>query len=68
MKLIKEYQCDSCTPTDDEICECLEIAKAEHCIVRLNWFYSCSGDYSICITEDMTLNECQDELPSVYGV
>lgn len=66
MRLIKEYQCDTVTPTDDEIYECLDIAKVEHCIVHLNFY--CYGNYSICITGDMTLKECKDQLPAVYGL
>ena len=45
MKFVKEYQCDSRTPSDEEINECLDIAEKEDCIVKLRWYFPYSGWY-----------------------
>ena len=68
MLLIKEYQCDNRTPSDEEIREGMQIAAEEHCIVRLNWFFPYSGHYHLNIKEDMTFEDCKAKLPRVYGV
>ncbi len=68
MKLIKNYKCDSSTPSDEEIKEGLDIASTEHCIVRLNWFFPYSGHYHMDITEGMTFEECKEKLPKRYPV
>lgn len=68
MKLIKEYQCDSRSPTDEEILEGMKISKSEKCIVRLNWFFPYSGHYHLDIIEGMTFEDCKNKLPKVYPV
>lgn len=68
MRLIKEYYSDSTTPTDSELHNCLEIAKTEHCIVILYWYFPYSGSYSLEITEDMTFEDCKNNLPKCYPV
>lgn len=66
MVLIKEYQCNSTTSKEEEIREGLKIATDEHCIVRLNWFFPCSGHYHLDITEGMTFDDCNGKLPKCY--
>ena len=68
MKLVKEYECDSSRPEDEEIKECIEIANNEDCIVRLKWFFPYSGWYKLNVTKGMTFEECQDKLPKCYPV
>lgn len=68
MKLIKNYKCDGQTPSNEEIQEGMQIAKAENCIVRLNWFFPYSGHYKLDITSDMTFEDCKDRLPKCYPV
>lgn len=68
MKQIKSYLCDNCTPTDEEIMQCIEIANVEDCIVELKWYSPYSGWYELCISKDMTFEECKNILPEVYPV
>lgn len=68
MKLIKEYLCDKSTPSDDEIKDCLKIAKEEDCIVKLIWHFPYSGQYERYIKKDMTFEEVNDSLPIIYGI
>lgn len=39
MRKMISYLCDGRTPTDGEIRECIEIAKNEHIVVKLEWFF-----------------------------
>lgn len=68
MKFVKEYQCDSRTPSDEEINECLDIAEKEDCIVKLRWYFPYSGWYERYIKKGMTFEECKNSLPKRYGV
>lgn len=66
--MIIDYQCDSTTPSEEEIKQCIDIASSEHCIVRLNWFFPYSGEYVLNVTEDMSFEDCIEKLPKVYPV
>ena len=68
MKIVKEYLCDNSTPSDEEVKECIEIANKEDCIVRLRWHFPYSGWYERYIKKDMTFEEINDSLPTIYGV
>ena len=68
MKLIKEYECDARTPSDEEILHGIEIANSEDCIVKLKWFFPYSGWYSLSIQKGMSFEECKNKLPKVYPV
>ena len=68
MKQIKYYECESCTPTNEEILQCIEIANNENCIVNLKWFFPYSGWYTLRIIKGMTFENCKEQLPKVYGV
>ena len=66
MKRIKEYKCDGRTPTDKELLMSIKIASDDNCIVKLNWFFPYTGNYSIEISSDMTLDMCKERLPKFY--
>lgn len=68
MKQIKKYQCDSTAPTDTELRDCISLAKSDHCIIRLIWYFPLIGGYSIDITEDTTFEDCKDMIPKYYPV
>lgn len=68
MKLVKEYLCDNRIPSDEEIKECIEIAKSEDCVVKLKWFFPRNGWHERYIKTNMTFEEIKDSLPTVYGV
>lgn len=68
MKLIKEYLCDSSTPNDEEIKECIDIANTEDCIAILKWFFPYSGWYKLNVSKGMTFEECKGKLPKCYPV
>lgn len=68
MRLIKEYLCDNRTPSDEEIKECIEIAKEENCVVKLKWLFPHNGWHERLIKRDMTFEEIKDNLPTHYGV
>lgn len=38
MKIVKEYLCNDRTPTIDELKKSINIANADDCVVKLNWF------------------------------
>ncbi len=68
MKLIKNYQCDSRTPSDDEIQQAINISNSENCIVKLSWFFPYSGNYSLSVYPNMSFEECKNKLPKTYPV
>lgn len=69
MKKLLQYICDyDYVPNDDEIKECLRIANEKHCVIRLEWNVRYSGRFQMTIREEMTLEECKQRLPKVYGV
>lgn len=68
MKRIIYYACDSKTPSDEELKQCIHIAQEEHCIVNLSWFFPYSGHYHVNVKEGMTFEECKSKLPKVYPV
>lgn len=68
MKLVKEYLCDSRTPSDEEINECLDIVEKEVCVVKLRWHFPFNGWHEKYIKKGMTFEEIKDSLPKRYGV
>lgn len=68
MKLVKEYLCDNITPSDEDIKDCIRIAKEEDCVVKMKWFFPYNGWHERYIKKDMTFEEVNDSLPTVYGV
>ena len=68
MKLVKEYLCDNRTPSDEEIKECIEIAKSEGCVVKLKWLFPYNGWHERYISPDMTFEGVKSSLPTTYAV
>lgn len=68
MKEIKQYMCDGTIPTNNEILECIDIAKKENCIIKLTWIFPHSGTYNLQICGDETLEEIESKLPKCYPV
>ena len=68
MKLVKEYLCGSRIPNDEEIKECIEIAKSEDCVIKLGWFFPYNGWHYRHINSETTFEEIKDGLPTSYGV
>lgn len=68
MKLVKEYLCDNSTPSDEEVKDCIRIAKEEDCVVKMKWYFPYNGWNERYIKKDMTFEEVNDSLPTIYGV
>lgn len=58
MRLMKEYKTAFVTPSDEEIKEGIEMAKAENCVVRICYFVPYSGCYHLDIEPDSTFEQC----------
>lgn len=67
MKQIKEFICDN-IPTDEELQKCIKAAKNENCVINLHWVGPNSYLYSIYIKENMTVEDCRDNMPTFYGL
>lgn len=68
MKLVKEYLCNNSTPSDEEVKDCIRIAKEEDCVVKMKWYFPYNGWHERYIKKDMTFEEVNDSLPTIYGV
>ena len=72
IKKIVTYKCFNPggfgSPNDEDILECIKIAKDEGVIIELKWYIKWSGWYSLYISEDNTLEECKDKIPRCYGL
>lgn len=55
-------------PSDEDILECIEMAKLENCIIQLNWTLQWSGPYCRYIYPENTLEQIKDSLPKIYGI
>ena len=64
MVRVLEYKTAFVTPSDDEILEGIEIAKAEHCVVRIVYFAPYYGYHSLDIDAASTLEECKTRIQS----
>lgn len=66
---VRLFQCDfDCVPNDADFLKCIDIAKGNGCIVQLQWTLKWSGNYSIQVTKDSTLQTLKDKLPKTYGI
>ena len=65
---VRNFKCDSSTPSEDEIREGVQIANEAGCIVRLNWFFPYSGNYRLDIMPGNTFEDCVQQLPKCYPV
>ena len=66
MKQIKEFLCDEKSPTNDEVERCLKIAKNENCVINLYWDGPNKYTYNIFIRDNMTFEECVEQIPKFY--
>ena len=66
MKQIKEFLCDENSPTADEIEHCLKAAKNENCVINLYWVGPNRYMYHIFIRDNMTFEECVEQIPKFY--
>ena len=66
MKQIKEFLCDGLNPTNDEIERCLKAAKNENCVINLYWIAPNKYMYNIFIRDNMTFEECIEQIPKFY--
>ena len=61
MKRIKEFVCDDFgIPTDEELLECINIAKSENCRVILYYTPPLSRTHTICVESTTTLEELKE--------
>lgn len=70
LKRIKEYkvQPNDYSPKEEDLKTAIEIAKIEHCIVRINWWIKYNGDYYLDVYEDSNLEDLKNKLPKYYGM
>jgi len=63
VKRIKEFICDDyCIPTDEELLECINIAKSENCIVYLHYTLPMSRTHTLYIDSTTTFEELKENL------
>lgn len=66
---VKEYACEyNVAPKDDDLILAMNIAKENHCIVKITWVMKWSGHYSIFVQESDSFEEVKARLPKVYGM
>ena len=71
LKEVKTYLIDGLneTPSLDDVKQCVEIAKENNCVVKLEWIMKWSGHYSRYIWADDDPQEFYDnKLPQLYGM
>ena len=66
MKPIKEFLCDGKNPTADEIECCLKAVKNENCVINLYWVGPNTVTYHIFIGDNMTFEQCAEQIPKFY--
>lgn len=64
---IKEFLSEG-HPSIDDICECLEVANTENCVVHLKWFIPYNGWNDRYIRPGERADKIVDALPKIYGV
>jgi len=66
---VKQYMCPfDTTPKDEDIKDCIELAKQNNCIIHLTWRMKWSGDYGRYIYPHNTFEEIKESLPKIYGM
>lgn len=63
----KTYACDG-TPRDEDVLQAIEIAQRENCQIMLCWHVKWSGNYSVLVKPDSTLESVKEKIPRVYGI
>ena len=54
-------------PTNEEICEAMNLAENEDCIVIINWT-AFGYPYSMTVRKGMSFEQCKSQIPEVYGL
>lgn len=73
-KSVDYWVTDMKLPTEADILEAIEAARAEKAIVILHWhtpaypYYGPNSDCHVEIVEDDNVNEIMEALPTIYGV
>ena len=64
---VKTYVCDQ-TPKDDDIRQIIDIARRDHCCVKLIWYEEYSGRYEVVADEISTIEEVKEQMTKYYPV
>ena len=68
MQEVKIYRNDR-SPIIEDIQRCIDIAKENDCVVRLEWFIKWSGKYSVQVNSKSNAEDVYvHEVPKVYGI
>jgi len=67
MKPIENYYCEG-SPSDEEICEAMEIASEKICVVWLHWFVKYNGWYKAIVKPTSTFDDVKIQIPTIYGM
>lgn len=68
MRKIIEYRSDYDVPSQEEVEEAIKIANLEQSIIKLNWHFPYSGNYSVLIYPEDTVEAAYNKIPKTYGV
>lgn len=68
MRKIIEYQSDYNNPSREEIEEAVKIANLDQSIVKLKWYFPYSGNYSVLIYPEDSIEDIENKIPRTYGV
>ena len=69
IKAITYFFVEKGTPTDQDLQECLDFAKANpEKKVILRWYVKWSGTYEICFDGINTVEEARSNMPKYYAV
>ena len=55
------------SPATGEIQEALELARKENCVVIIKWEMF-KYPYSMIVHSNMSFEECEQQIPTVYGL
>lgn len=56
------------SPSDNDIKECIELAKKYNCVINLVWTLKWSGHFSHYIHPNSTFEDIKNTMPRCYGL
>lgn len=56
------------SPSDNDIKECIELAKKDNCVINLVWTLKWSGHFSRYIHPNSTFEDIKNTMPRCYGM
>ena len=56
------------SPSDNDIKECIELAKQYNCVINLVWTLKWSGHFSRYIHPNSTFEDIKNTMPRCYGM